>query len=69
MDYPYLIEYGVQDVQENLSDYIINNRDFIFKKVHNTGAVLFRGFNLKTAEDFRKVVTILQPELQNYIGG
>lgn len=69
MGYPYLIEYVVQDVQENLCDYIINNRDFIFKKVHNTGAVLLRGFNLKTAEDFRKVVTILQPELQNYIGG
>lgn len=38
-------------------------------KLETRGAVLFRGFDVSSAEDFRSIVDEFQPELINYVEG
>jgi len=65
MLFPYLI----QATDENFQDFVKKNRDFISHKIIETGALLFRGYELFSAEDFQQAVVSIQPKLLNYIGG
>ena len=41
----------------------------LLRLLRNTGALLFRGFPLHSAEDFRRVVGAIAPQLRGYAGG
>lgn len=62
-DYPVIIEADKKDDINTLHKYIIDNKDFIEKQKDSIGAVLFRGFNLRTAEDFEKIAMLLDDDL------
>jgi len=68
-EYPYVFKRETLLFQGSLESYMSKNRELILDKIYKTGGVLFRGFGLESAEDFRKTVKIFQPRLQNYIGG
>ena len=52
-----------------LGDYIEKNKPFIYEKLHEVGAILFRGFDINNSSDFEEVVKFFDKELKNYIGG
>ncbi len=45
------------------------NRAVLDGWLHAAGAVLFRGFALESAEDFRRVSSAVRPALMTYVGG
>lgn len=71
MEYPCIIsskEVGSSSKSE-LGKYLFDNRQEIFLKIYNIGAILFRGFNLKNSKDFNDIVKIFTPSLSSYVGG
>ncbi len=50
----------------NLADWVTNNRGLIHEKLATHGGILFRGFALRTREDFQHVLTATAVELVNY---
>jgi len=72
MEYPYIInsKYLGFSSKIKLEEFILNNKDFIYKKIYEIGAILFRGFNLKDAKDFEDIVKrIDQTKFKKYVGG
>ncbi len=49
--------------QVDLADWARNNREYIAQKLHTHGGILFRGFNLKTPEDFERVAAGVYREI------
>jgi len=46
-----------------------NHKDFIESKLYDVGAILFRGFDIFTPEDFEEVALQIHPQLHtDYIG-
>jgi len=54
--------------QVDLADWARNNREYIAGKLHTHGGILFRGFNLKTAQDFERVVAAIYNEIYSEYG-
>lgn len=52
-----------------LANWAAGNRVQLDDWLHRAGGVLFRGFGLKSAEDFRDVAEAIRPELKAYVGG
>ncbi|KAL5755938.1 hypothetical protein ACOSQ2_020684 [Xanthoceras sorbifolium] len=52
-----------------LTETIKTQKPFLDALLHDTGAVLFRGFDVKTAEDFNNVVEAFGYEEFLYVGG
>src|SRR6516164_1877623 len=52
----------------DLSDWARNNREYIAQKLHKHGGILFRGFNLKTPEDFERVAAGIYSEIYSEYG-
>ena len=54
--------------QVDLADWARNNRDYIAEKLHKHGGILFRGFNLKTPQDFEHVAAGIYKEIYSEYG-
>ena len=54
--------------QVDLADWARNNREYIANKLHTHGGILFRGFNLKTPQDFERVAAGIYTELFSEYG-
>ncbi|MGA9568139.1 MAG: TauD/TfdA family dioxygenase [Candidatus Korobacteraceae bacterium] len=54
--------------QVDLADWARNNRDYIAQKLHAHGGILFRGFNLKTPQDFERVAAGVYTEIFSEYG-
>jgi alpha-ketoglutarate-dependent taurine dioxygenase len=54
--------------QVDLADWARNNRDYLANKLHSHGAILFRGFNLKTPQDFERVAAGVYKEIYSEYG-
>lgn len=69
--YPYVVDLKTENLvkKEDLFAYIRSNRDFIMSKIYELGALLLRNFEIRSADDFLEVVKLINPSLQNYIGG
>ena len=52
-----------------LLDYFSTSREFLFGKLHEAGALLFRGFNIGTPQAFERLAQAWAPELAHYEGG
>jgi len=63
---PLLIEPSTDQV--DLADWARNNREYIAQKLHKHGGILFRGFNLKTPEDFERVAAGIYSEIYSEYG-
>jgi len=63
---PLLMEPATDQV--DLADWARNNRDYIAQKLHKHGGILFRGFNLKTAQDFERVAAGIYNEIYSEYG-
>jgi alpha-ketoglutarate-dependent taurine dioxygenase len=63
-DLPLVVRPNAVDV--DLSQWTAQNRDFISKKLVESGAILFRGFNIDSVEKFRQYSLALSPNLDNY---
>lgn len=55
--------------KETLLARIASEKDALKKDLLKNGAVLFRGYNIKTPEDFEAVALALEPGLQNNYAG
>ncbi|WP_100525569.1 condensation domain-containing protein [Mycobacteroides abscessus] len=62
--FPLVIEPKVSAV--DLVDWIRANHDFVYSKVAEYGAVLFRGFGISSVDQFHKLATAVHPELVEY---
>ncbi|MEX2588559.1 MAG: TauD/TfdA family dioxygenase [Chitinophagales bacterium] len=52
-----------------LIEWIDQNKEFIDKQIYKDGAILFRGFDINTAQDFEDVAIKIDPDLKNnYLG-
>src|SRR5579885_1231751 len=58
---PLVITPSFADV--NLADWVANNRAFINTKLLTHGGILFRGFTMRTREDFQHVLAATAIEL------
>ena len=54
--------------QVDLADWARNNRDYIAEKLQKHGGILFRGFNLKTPQDFEHVAAGIYKEIYSEYG-
>lgn len=54
--------------QVDLADWARSNRDYIAQKLHTHGGILFRGFNLKTPQDFERVAAGIYNEIYSEYG-
>lgn len=63
-DLPFVLRPIVEDV--NLADWAKLNRSFIEQQLLQHGALLFRGFNVKTAPEFADVCRAISGELLEY---
>jgi len=52
----------------DLADWAGNNRKYIAEKLHTHGGILFRGFNLKTPQDFEGVAAGVYKEIYSEYG-
>ncbi|MDX1401452.1 MAG: TauD/TfdA family dioxygenase [Kiloniellales bacterium] len=66
---PFLVEGEGKATPGMLADWAAGNRVQLDQWLHQAGGVLFRGFGVKTAEDFRGVAAAIRPELKAYVGG
>ena len=55
--------------QVDLADWARSNRNYIAQKLHTHGGILFRGFNLKTPQDFERVAAGVYQEIYAEYGG
>jgi len=58
---PYVIQPDGDDI--DLADWVISKREFIETHLLKHGAILFRGFNIKSVPEFEKVASAVCPEL------
>ena len=58
---PLVMEPGMNNL--DLAEWATNNRALIESKLFEHGAILFRGFNLKTVQDFERVASSICPDL------
>jgi len=63
---PLLMEPATDQV--DLADWARNNREYIADKLHTHGGILFRGFNLKTPQDFERVAAGIYNEIYSEYG-
>jgi alpha-ketoglutarate-dependent taurine dioxygenase len=61
---PLVVQPAVQGV--SLSNWLVNQRDFIREAILKHGAVLFRGFGIETPGDLQAAVTVLCGESMAY---
>ena len=54
---------------DELLAWVEKNREEVFAKVHESGALLLRGFGFRDASEFERFSRTLCPELQSYVGG
>ncbi|HZD30062.1 MAG TPA: TauD/TfdA family dioxygenase [Candidatus Angelobacter sp.] len=54
--------------QVDLADWVRNNREYIAKQLHSHGGILFRGFSLKTPQDFEGVAVGIYNEIYSEYG-
>jgi len=54
--------------QVDLADWARSNRDYIARKLHTHGGILFRGFDLKTPLDFERVAAGIYQEIFSEYG-
>lgn len=54
--------------QVDLAEWARNNRDYVNAKLHTHGGILFRGFGLKTPEDFERVAAAIYKEIYSEYG-
>jgi alpha-ketoglutarate-dependent taurine dioxygenase len=54
--------------QVDLADWARNNREYIAQKLRSHGGILFRGFNLKTPQDFEAVAAGIYTEIYSEYG-
>lgn len=54
--------------QVDLADWARNNREYIAQKLHSHGGILFRGFNIKTPQDFERVAAGVYREIFSEYG-
>ncbi len=66
---PLLVEGDAKATPVVLVDWVTDNRAQLDSWLHRAGGVLFRGFGLGSAEDFREVAEAIRPELKAYVGG
>jgi len=64
---PCVISPNLREV--DLPSWAKDNREFLEQTLLSHGAVLFRGFNLKTSEDFQRYLDEISVELMNYTEG
>src|SRR2546423_8793993 len=50
----------------NLTDWLATNREFVETSLLKYGALLFRGFDIRTAQQFEKVAKSITPDLLAY---
>lgn len=60
---------AVPDGPSSLATWVTNYRSDMTAWLSSIGAVLFRGFNVTTPEDYRSVALAAFPELRSYVGG
>ncbi len=63
---PLVVQPAVEDV--DLVDWAKDNQTLIEKELLKHGAILFRGFTIKTIEEFERVATVLCPNLFSEYG-
>lgn len=63
---PLIMEPATDSV--DLADWARNNREYIAKKLHEHGGILFRGFNLKGPADFERVAAGIYNEIYSEYG-
>src|ERR1700687_1455247 len=61
---PLLFEPAVDGL--SLSEWAKANRELIDQKLFKSGAILFRGFNLRSVESFEEFMLVLTGELLEY---
>jgi len=61
---PLVVEPGMPGV--SLADWIGSNRELVGQKLVENGAILFRGFGIRTAEDFHHLTSAASGELLQY---
>jgi len=54
--------------QVDLADWARNNREHLAQKLHTHGGILFRGFNLKTPQDFERAAAGVYKEIFSEYG-
>jgi alpha-ketoglutarate-dependent taurine dioxygenase len=64
---PLVIRPAIEGV--NLSQWAVSHADFIHKKLHEHGGILFRGFDVCDQNSFEGFVEGLCPQLMHYIEG
>lgn len=64
---PLVVEPAVDGV--NLLIWAGNNQSFIRSKLKRYGAILFRGFDVYSQDDFEKFVSVVCPRLMHYVEG
>ena len=64
---PLVVEPAVEGV--DLIAWARRSPEWIEKKLHRHGALLFRGFPIPTAEKFEELSKVIAPELLNYMEG
>lgn len=62
---PLLVEPGLSDV--DLVAWAEGHRDKVQQMLLDNGALLFRGFNIKSADEFRNFAAAVSPELLDYV--
>lgn len=66
---PLLVEGRGKATPVILADWVAANGIQFDDWLRRAGGVLFRGFGLQSAEDFRDVAEAIRPELKAYVGG
>ena len=71
MEYPFIINSKDLSMSDSVNFYLYlqRNKDNILSQLYKFGAILFRGFNLLSAQNFEEAVKIFNPNLSSYIGG
>ncbi len=54
---------------KDFSDWVKNNRAVIDQQIHVSGVLLFRGFKISSALEFRTASAAICPDLREYTGG
>lgn len=52
-----------------LDEWVVSHRSFIEENLLKAGAILFRGFNVSSLQEFERMLQTLCPNLMNYIEG
>lgn len=67
--YPLVVEPSESNSKESLTDWIYAHKSEVESELTKYGAILFRGFNIKDAQDFEDVAVSVDKDLKNdYLG-